>query len=495
MRLNADIIYHNLKDVLDVDIRGVFEADLTLFRPEFYLDRTERFLDDHVYVCSADHLPDEAVIGDDVLLICLGDAPQLELFEKRCGVLSVSGDEDIFRVFNTVQEIFNRYEAWETELNAILRRGASVQELLEASREIFGNPMLLTGADFSYLGFTERDCLEGRLGLRLDRPNFDPDLMEVFLSLHELATDIREPLLLDLMGRSTLSVNLFDMDEYLGCITVFGEFRGFHSSDIQLCQFLAEIIRQAFLLKPHLAGDRSSVRNAIRDMLCGQPLNREQRGVLRRYGSHGEMVCAVFQPEPESGTLPGGYLSSLIEQQFRDSLAFEYEARVTALIPAEQADAGLPALLRKLRQVCGISHRLSDLQEASFAYYQASSALDAGLRIHPGQSTYLFEDYILPLLLRNSTAHIPARYFYSEGLARLSAHDESSPVSYIDTLRTYLDSNMSVAATARALNLHRSSLIDRLERIGQILGCDLEDPGERLAIQIVLFSQRMPDTD
>ncbi len=495
MRLNADVIYHNLKDVLDVAIRGSFETDLSLHRPEFYLDRAERFLDNHVYVCSADHLPVEAVIGNCVLLICLGDAPQLEQFEKRCGILSVSGDEDIFRVFNIVQEIFNRYEEWEADLNAILRRGASLQELLESSRAVFGNPMLLTGADFSYLGFTERGYLESRLSLRLDTPTFDPDLMEVFLSLHELATDIREPLLLDLMGRSTLSVNLFDVDEYLGCITIFGEFRDLRSSDIQLCQFLAEIIRQAFLLKPHLAGDRSSVRNSIRDIIRGQPLNREQRSVIRRYGSHGEMVCAVFQPEPESGTLPGGYLSSLIEQQFRDSLAFEHDGRVTAVIPAEQADAGLPALLRKLRQICGISHRFSDLHEASFAYYQASSALNAGLRIHPGRSIYLFEDYILPLLLQNSTAHIPARYFYSEGLARLAAHDEASPVSYTDTLRTYLDSNMSIAATARALNLHRSSLIDRLERIEQILASDLDDPGERLAIQIVLFSQRMPDSD
>ena len=66
MRLNADIIYHNLKDTLDVTIYGMCETELALYRPEFYLDRSSRFLENHVYVCSADHLPEDPVIEDNV---------------------------------------------------------------------------------------------------------------------------------------------------------------------------------------------------------------------------------------------------------------------------------------------------------------------------------------------------------------------------------------------------------------------------------------------
>ena len=491
MRLNADIIYHNLKDALDVTIYGMCETELALYRPEFYLDRSSRFLENHVYVCSADHLPEDPVIEDNVLLICLGEAPQREKFEKHCGILSVSGREDIFRVFNIVQSIFNKYEAWEAELSRILRRSASLQELLEASRGIFDNPMLLIGADFSYLAYTERDYLENQLGIRLNSPTFDPDLLDVFLSLHELATDIKEPLLLSLMERSTLSVNLFDVDVFLGCITVFGEYRDFRSSDIQLCQFLAENIRQAFLLKPHLAGDRSSLRSSLLHIISGQPLSQEQRNVIIRHGDHGDLVCVAFRPAPDSRPLPSGYVSSLIEEQFKDSLAFEYDSGIAAVIPVEQGiGPQLASLLQKLRLICGVSHPFPDLHESAYAYYQASSALDAGTQITPGGSIYRFEDYILPLLLRNATAEIPARYFYTEGLTRLAAHDESAPVSYLDTLKTYLDNHMSIAETARKMNLHRSSLIDRLNRITQILDCDLTDPNQRLALQIILSAEQ-----
>ena len=62
MRLNADIIYHDLKARMDVSIHGVCGNELSLYRPEFYLDRTTGFKKDHVCVCSADHLPEDPLI-------------------------------------------------------------------------------------------------------------------------------------------------------------------------------------------------------------------------------------------------------------------------------------------------------------------------------------------------------------------------------------------------------------------------------------------------
>ena len=56
------------------------------------------------------------------------------------------------------------------------------------------------------------------------------------------------------------------------------------------------------------------------------------------------------------------------------------------------------------------------------------------------------------------------------------AHDENSQVSYLETLRVYLDNNLSVTKTAAALYLHRSTLLDRLAHITQMLGCDLKNP-------------------
>ena len=103
--------------------------------------------------------------------------------------------------------------------------------MLDASRGIFENPMLLIGSDFRYLGVTEEEYLKKQLGLQLDTQSFDVEKMATFLSLHDMSNYVREPLLLELQGKRSLSVNIFDQEEYLGCLTVFEESRPFRSSD------------------------------------------------------------------------------------------------------------------------------------------------------------------------------------------------------------------------------------------------------------------------
>lgn len=54
MKLCADILYWRLKEKLtSVTQRGKGGSALTLNRPEFYLDRSQSFEKNRVYVCSA----------------------------------------------------------------------------------------------------------------------------------------------------------------------------------------------------------------------------------------------------------------------------------------------------------------------------------------------------------------------------------------------------------------------------------------------------------
>ena len=158
--------------------------------------------------------------------------------------------------------------------------------------------------------------------------------------------------------------------------------------------------------------------------------------------------------------------------------------------PADDYRSALNAILtpitKKMRITSGISHMFEDLFDCTYAYLQAGAALEHGLKSGRTERIFFYEDYILQQLLSHATGNVPVRFFFTDGLTRLWKHDISSQVSYIDTLRTYLDCNKSISATARTLHLHRSSLIDRLNRIDQILGCDLNDPEERLKLQIVL---------
>jgi DNA-binding PucR family transcriptional regulator len=81
--------------------------------------------------------------------------------------------------------------------------------------------------------------------------------------------------------------------------------------------------------------------------------------------------------------------------------------------------------------------------------------------------------------------------YFSEGLRCLAAHDAESDVSYLDTLRVYLNNNMSISKTAAALYIHRSTLLERITRIKRDLRIDLQNPDERLRIQILLKAMQV----
>lgn len=67
-------------------------------------------------------------------------------------------------------------------------------------------------------------------------------------------------------------------------------------------------------------------------------------------------------------------------------------------------------------------------------------------------------------------------------LATVSAADSNGEL--LTTLETYLDCNCSPSDTAVALNIHRNTVINRIERLRGLLKIDLKEPDERLALQL-----------
>ncbi len=54
----------------------------------------------------------------------------------------------------------------------------------------------------------------------------------------------------------------------------------------------------------------------------------------------------------------------------------------------------------------------------------------------------------------------------------------------IRTLAAYLDEQGSIVKTAQKLHLHRNAVANRLRNITELLDIDLEDPDQRLVLQL-----------
>ncbi len=83
--------------------------------------------------------------------------------------------------------------------------------------------------------------------------------------------------------------------------------------------------------------------------------------------------------------------------------------------------------------------------------------------------------------------------WYSSDTARASVRDQLAPLeklgpgraeTAIQTLAAYLDEQGSIVKTAQKLHLHRNAVANRLRGITELLDLDLDDPDQRLALQL-----------
>ncbi|WP_405654649.1 PucR family transcriptional regulator [Streptomyces sp. RK9] len=80
--------------------------------------------------------------------------------------------------------------------------------------------------------------------------------------------------------------------------------------------------------------------------------------------------------------------------------------------------------------------------------------------------------------------------FVDRAIGPLRDHDQRSKPPLLPTLQTYLAHAGRKAETARELHLNRQTLYNRLARIGELLGTDLDDPQTVLALSLALRARR-----
>ncbi|MEU6272262.1 PucR family transcriptional regulator [Streptomyces populi] len=96
----------------------------------------------------------------------------------------------------------------------------------------------------------------------------------------------------------------------------------------------------------------------------------------------------------------------------------------------------------------------------------------------------------IDLLLWRLREHPDLAAFVERAIGPLRDHDVRSRPPLLPTLQTYLAHAGRKAETARELHLNRQTLYNRLARIGELLGTDLDDPQTVLALSLALRARR-----
>jgi purine catabolism regulator len=141
----------------------------------------------------------------------------------------------------------------------------------------------------------------------------------------------------------------------------------------------------------------------------------------------------------------------------------------------------------------GISRPTNGLSVLREVYREAKDAMSIANELGDKEKTTYYGDLKLFQLLLGLKEHSldHMRRFYQETLGPLVTHDERKQGDLVRTLNGFFDANGNLAKAATDLDVHRNTLVYRLERISELTGLDLNDADNRLILNLALKIQRV----
>lgn len=201
----------------------------------------------------------------------------------------------------------------------------------------------------------------------------------------------------------------------------------------------------------------------------------------------GNMYCMVVETARSLSTTSTTHIRNIIESHFPNCRTLVYNGQVIAvlgfhnnqLIPEEYLETGRK-ICEENGQFAGLSNCFQDIMKFTEYYNQALRAIELGGSRDNAPGLFCYEDYYLDHVRNIFMQKESAETFCHPKMKFLLDYDRRHHSELAYTLYMYLTHERNLAATAEAMDMHRSSLVYRFKKIHSLLEDDFEDYRERM---------------
>lgn len=278
--------------------------------------------------------------------------------------------------------------------------------------------------------------------------------------------------------------------ELLGTIALTGR-ADLDDADRRLFERASVVTALLLLLRRSVAETEDRVRGELLgDLLSGaaDPAGLPVRA--RRLGVNLNHPHAVFVLHPETVPRPRLLAAAARVAQTRTGLAGLHHDDVVLVFPAETPGAGAASLANELRQALagpvtvGAAGPVTGPAGFADAYAEARRCRTALRALgREGTGAALRDLGFLGVLLGDQT---DLGGYVRQTLGPVLAYDAKRGTDLTHTLQAYFDAATSRSRAAEALHVHVNTVVQRLDRIGRLLGPDWQRPERALEIQLAL---------
>jgi carbohydrate diacid regulator len=171
-------------------------------------------------------------------------------------------------------------------------------------------------------------------------------------------------------------------------------------------------------------------------------------------------------------------LKDLVSSEEDERTHFDsFKKSLPAIYPILKSELKLPITI-------GVGNYHEGLSGIRQSYHEAISAIELGSQNWDDNKIYHIDDFgvVAPLLTGVDENNI---YFSRELLERLGRNKE-----IIQTLESFFNNDMSLTKTSDELNIHRNTLVYRLDRINEVLDLDPRIFDDAVKIKLAILYKK-----
>jgi sugar diacid utilization regulator len=195
------------------------------------------------------------------------------------------------------------------------------------------------------------------------------------------------------------------------------------------------------------------------------------------------------------------FIKYRLQEHYPGTLVDQRENRLFCIIPLDRAGdvqhwlcdlLHLGQLEQHIRIFFGIGNTYLDIRDYSKGFTEAEEALRIGQHLKSEGGGIHFNDLGINRYIYDFARSNKMDDLYLEKIAAITGYDQQRKGSeLLDTLEVFLEVGGNIKDASERLQVHRNTIIQRLKHIQSLGAIDLDQPDQRLRLQVALMIDKL----
>lgn len=463
-----------------------------------YEETTHEFEENVLYICVADDISEAAMESIryrslNFIIFAKGDC-NLDYLESSNYILVNADLSGIFAYINELSDVFKLYRDWELKLLKLISSGGTYQEAIEIGNEMLPTPMAIMDINHQVMAISKECESEDTLLFSLSN-GYGYQFLNIINrsnpTLDEVDKDGVCEVINSISGKR-LRVYKIRNDARSPYFIGFhkADDKPFHPADVSLFDFFVLYLEKLVRIHEKNQNCNNDVSLLLTNLITNSNVTKEFLEESIAYlnisaANSWKLLCIKFTSNLQFRTTYHYKLIKEFQQVIPDSYCALIHSDLAILV---KSSLNLDDYLNKLQYLlvtndalCACSSTYVNLSQTSQVWKQLQFMLKR--RPIGSESNVLFySDYYYDQCLETLNEELPKKTLYHTALYKIEQFDTANHTNYLATLICYLQNNCSMNATATILDIHRNSLLYRIQKVEEILGFEIASSDQRLAM-------------